>query len=486
MGSDQKRAILAVILSGIVLFSWQAFFAPKVEITPPAEVSKETPVTQKEASKPIEATNEQSGAPIGSTSVNDYSLSHADEKVLADNTLAINEFSSRYAKLPFQEIIGSTTPFQVVALDDRNKEVPFLFDGATENAESWSGTSSDGSKFSWSLNDDGRLHFTLNASKPMRVRFLLRSSEAKIDSHNIRNFLFFTKDVSREHVGSAENGEGSAKWFGLDFNYHLFAVIFPERLSMTYRSYESGLVEFDTAAPVTTLNGSIIFAQKDYDVLHGLGDNLDLSVDFGIFGILAVPILRGLQFFHDFIPNYGIGIILLTLVIRLITFPLQYKSFKSMKKMQTVQPEIQKLREKFKDDPQRLQRETMDLFKRAGANPLGGCLPLILQMPIFFAFYQVLYNAVELVGAPFLGWIADLSVKDPYYVLPVLMALAMFFQQKITPTTVADPTQKKVMAFMPLIFGFIMKDLPSGLVLYIFVSTLFGMVQQMFVYKTVE
>ena len=154
--------------------------------------------------------------------------------------------------------------------------------------------------------------------------------------------------------------------------------------------------------------------------------------------------------------------------------------------MQKVQPEIQKLREKFKEDPQRLQRETMELFKRAGANPLGGCLPLILQMPVFFAFYQVLYNAVELVGAPFAGWIGDLSVKDPFYVLPVLMAVAMYFQQKITPTTVADPMQKKVLTFMPLIFVFIMKDLPSGLVLYIFISTLFGMVQQVFVYKTVD
>src|SRR5690606_29057357 len=128
---------------------------------------------------------------------------------------------------------------------------------------------------------------------PLRLRFMLRSSEAKIDSHNQRNYLFFTKDVTREHVGSEEKGEGSAKWFGIDFNYHLFAVVFPERQNMVYRSYGSGLIEFDTVAPIKTLSGSLIYAQKDYDVLHGLGDNLDMSVDFGIFGILAVPILRG-------------------------------------------------------------------------------------------------------------------------------------------------------------------------------------------------
>jgi YidC/Oxa1 family membrane protein insertase len=196
--------------------------------------------------------------------------------------------------------------------------------------------------------------------------------------------------------------------------------------------------------------------------------------------------LRALQFFYSLIPNYGIAIILLTLAVRTLTFPLQFKSFKSMKKMQVVQPELQKLKEKYKDDPQRMQRETMELFKREGANPLGGCFPLLLQMPIFFAFYKVLYAAVELVGAPFFGWITDLSVKDPYYVLPVLMALSMFAQQKLTPSASADQTQQKVMMFMPLIFGVIMKDLPAGLNLYIFVSTIFGVLQQLTVYKMIK
>jgi len=154
-----------------------------------------------------------------------------------------------------------------------------------------------------------------------------------------------------------------------------------------------------------------------------------------------------------------------------------------MKKMQEIQPELTKLREKFKDDPQRMQKETMALFKKAGTNPIGGCLPMILQMPIFFAFYRVLYSAVELVDAPFYFWITDLSEKDPYYVLPVLMAGAMFFHQKLTPTASMDPTQKKIMMFMPLIFAVFMKDFPAGLTLYIFVSTVIAMLQQLFVFK---
>jgi YidC/Oxa1 family membrane protein insertase len=133
-----------------------------------------------------------------------------------------------------------------------------------------------------------------------------------------------------------------------------------------------------------------------------------------------------------------------------------------------------------------MQKETMDLFKKAGANPLSGCLPLLLQMPFFFAIYKVLYSAVELVGAPFYGWIHDLSIQDPFYVLPVLMGFAMLAQQKLTPQASVDPIQQKIMMFMPVIFAFIMKSLPAGLVLYIFVSTVVGILQQSIVYKMAD
>jgi YidC/Oxa1 family membrane protein insertase len=178
--------------------------------------------------------------------------------------------------------------------------------------------------------------------------------------------------------------------------------------------------------------------------------------------------------------------VLLTLLIRLLTFPLQWSSLKGMKKMQTLQPQLAKLKEKHKDDPVAMQKETMEVFKRSGVNPLSGCFPLLLQMPIFFALYSVLYNAVELVGADFFGWIHDLSTKDPYYVLPIAMAVAMFVQQKITPTTITDKMQQRIFLFMPLIFGFFMKDLPSGLSLYIFVSTVSGILQQFFVFSRLK
>ena len=139
---------------------------------------------------------------------------------------------------------------------------------------------------------------------------------------------------------------------------------------------------------------------------------------------------------------------------------------------------MNKLKEKYKDDAQAIQRETMALFKRAGANPMGGCLPILAQFPVLIAFYKVLSAAVELVNAPFYGWIHDLSVKDPYYIYPIAMTLSMVIQQKFTPQSTTDETQKKIMMFMPFFVGFIMKDLAAGLVIYMFVSTLLGMIQQ--------
>ena len=149
-----------------------------------------------------------------------------------------------------------------------------------------------------------------------------------------------------------------------------------------------------------------------------------------------------------------------------------------MREMQRIQPQTAKIKEKFKDDKTQMNKEVMDLMRANKVNPLGGCLPLLVQMPVFFALYRVLYNAIELYQAPFFGWIQDLSTKDPYYVLPVLMGISMFVQQKMTPSTTMDPAQQKMMLFMPIIFSFFMVALPSGLVLYILFSTVLQLASQ--------
>ena len=208
------------------------------------------------------------------------------------------------------------------------------------------------------------------------------------------------------------------------------------------------------------------------------------SIDYGFFSIVAVPILELMKLIYKFIPSYGWAIILLTLLVRGIMFPLQHKSMKSMKRMQDLQPHIKKIQEKYKDNKELQNKEVMQFMKTHKVNPMGGCLPMLMQLPVFIALYKVLGNSVELYQEPLGLWITDLSAKDPYYVIPVLMGVAMFFQQKLSPKTTMDPTQAKMMLFMPIVFTLFMLNLPSGLTLYILFSTLFGIAQQLFINKT--
>lgn len=218
---------------------------------------------------------------------------------------------------------------------------------------------------------------------------------------------------------------------------------------------------------------------KSHQLLTKIDENLAHVVDFGFFNWIGRHILMLLNWFYGLVGNWGAAIILLTILVRVLVLPFNVYSFKSMKAMQALQPKIQALRERYKDDQQKANTEMMALMRENKVNPLGGCLPVLLQFPIFIALYQVLGISIELYQAPFALWIHDLSLKDPYYILPVLMGLTMFVQQKITPNTM-DPAQAKVLMFMPILFTFFMVGLPSGLTLYMLVSSLFGVSQQMF------
>lgn len=219
---------------------------------------------------------------------------------------------------------------------------------------------------------------------------------------------------------------------------------------------------------------------KSASTLEKIDPEMTKVINFGFFSTIARALLRTLVWLHSVFGNWGVAIILLTLMVRILVLPLNVSTFKSTKKMQKLQPIMTSLRERYKDDPQALNREMMNVWKEHKVNPMGGCLPMLLQLPIFFALYQVLGQSIELYQAPFILWIKDLSLKDPYYVLPVLMGICMYIQQKITPTTM-DPTQAKVMQILPVVFALMMVSLPSGLTLYIFINTLAGIIlQQLF------
>jgi len=216
---------------------------------------------------------------------------------------------------------------------------------------------------------------------------------------------------------------------------------------------------------------------KSLNILSKVDPQLSTVINFGMFAWIAKPLLWLLKFLNEFLHNFGWSIVVLTIIVRILVLPFNVYSYRSMKAMQLIQPEMQRLRERYKDDPQTMNKAVMDLMRAHKVNPLGGCLPMLLQLPVFIALYQVLGQSIELYRAPYMLWIQDLSVKDPYYVLPVLMAITMYVQQKITPTTM-PPEQQRILQWLPVIFAFFMLSLPSGLTLYIFVSTLFGIVQQ--------
>ncbi|MDK1336684.1 membrane protein insertase YidC [Cronobacter turicensis] len=222
------------------------------------------------------------------------------------------------------------------------------------------------------------------------------------------------------------------------------------------------------------------------DKMAAVAPHLDLTVDYGWLWFISQPLFKLLKWIHSFLGNWGFSIIAITFIVRGVMYPLTKAQYTSMAKMRLLQPKIQAMRERLGDDKQRMSQEMMALYKAEKVNPLGGCFPLLIQMPIFLALYYMLMGSVELRHAPFALWIHDLSAQDPYYILPILMGATMFFIQKMSPTTVTDPMQQKIMTFMPVIFTVFFLWFPSGLVLYYIVSNLVTILQQQLIYRGLE
>lgn len=220
--------------------------------------------------------------------------------------------------------------------------------------------------------------------------------------------------------------------------------------------------------------------------MANVADNLDLVVDYGWLWFIAKPLHALLAFIQGFVSNWGVAIICLTFIVRGAMYPLTKAQYTSMAKMRMLQPKLQAMRERIGDDRQRMSQEMMELYKKEKVNPLGGCLPIVLQMPIFISLYWALMGSVELRHEPFILWIHDLSAQDPYYILPLLMGASMFMIQKMSPTTVTDPMQRKIMTFMPVGFTVFFLFFPSGLVLYWLVSNIVTLIQQTLIYKSLE
>jgi YidC/Oxa1 family membrane protein insertase len=225
-----------------------------------------------------------------------------------------------------------------------------------------------------------------------------------------------------------------------------------------------------------------MWAPKDQDTLAKLAEYLDLTVDYGFLWMLAKPIFASMQYIHTLLGNWGWSIILLTILIKVLLYPLSAASLKSMAKMRNLQPEMARLKELYGDDRQKMSQELMGLYKKEKVNPAGGCLPMLLQMPVFIALYWVLLESVEIRHTPWIFWIQDLSAKDPFFVLPIIMGGSMLLMQKMQPMP-TDPMQAKVMKLMPIMFTVFFMFFPAGLVLYWTVNNLLSMLQQWVVNK---
>jgi YidC/Oxa1 family membrane protein insertase len=277
-------------------------------------------------------------------------------------------------------------------------------------------------------------------------------------------------------------------WFGVNQNYFITLINPSIQGTQLMLSTDADDIIHSTqlsslelkAGDNEKISYTLFLGPKIASLLSQITPTAKQAAKYGFLHVLAVAIVWFLNFTHTFTGNYGLDIIILAIILKILFTPLTHKSQQSMKEMQKLQPEVKKLQQKYKEDKQALNREIMELYKRRKVNPFGGCLPLLLQLPVFYALYGAFLNAIELRHSPFILWIRDLADKDPTYITPLLMGATMYFQQKIS-TVSADPSQAKMMAFMPLIFIFIFLSFPSGLVLYWLITNVLTIGHQMYI-----
>jgi YidC/Oxa1 family membrane protein insertase len=533
-----KRSILAIILSILVVFIFQTFF-----IKPPPPKEQETVSTQAPATKPAPPQKEASAPeprallkarPAAAPEViaekeitvdtrlytavfttkggalKSFKLKHYNKTTAKDSELV--ELVQVKPGMPGPLGLTFTDSHIIIPADGTYKTNDDAFDlmkTPDRNRMTLVQTYPDQMKIEkvYTFNPNGydielEIRVSNLSHTPINQNALLSWHEyvdpkAETDSYTHEGpVISVAKSVERQEVKDikAEKIFGpDIAWGGFESKYFIAAMI-PQNPSLT-----SMLVSHDSQNMVTTsLRGpkhliptgqvgsfsyTLFLGPKDYSILKTLGVGLEDAIDFGSWmKWLAMPMLVVLKYINNYVHNYGIAIIILTLLIKIVFWPLGNKSYKSMKEMQNLQPKIMELREKYKDDKQKIGQETMALYKTHKVNPLGGCLPMVVQIPVFFGLYKTLMQAIELRHAPFFFWIQDLADKDPYYITPLIMGASMFIQQKMSPPA-GEPMQQKIMLIMPVVFTFLFLTFPSGLVIYWLFNNILSIGQQYYIMK---
>ncbi len=541
-----KKTVLAIALSFLVLVVWQLFFSKptpkpvgdeartpegKIEevapapVTPPVAeevvVERQPAATDEETVEPREivvegplytATITTAGGRIAHFTLAKYSDTIAKDSPPVD---LVNEETGMLApRIDFDTPIGSfaddvvytsTSEDTVVIAGDEKKTVTLAYTGRQFKVEKI---------YTFDPNKYG-VGFTVvvtnltgqNSTGDMSVSLydhvdVKKKSWSIFGSYDYPGNYLVLVDKSLKKgaakgvkIDKPEEIPGAPTWFGFDTKYFMTALVTESLTGATIEiarmddtlargSATLGNVSFPAGSAITK-DMVLYLGPKQAEIMNQVGYSLSSAIDYGFFGFLSIPLVWLLTFFYSVFKNYGVAIILLTVVVRIVLYPFTYKSMKSMKEMQKIQPLMVELREKYKNDKEKLNQEVMRLYQTHKINPLGGCLPLLLQLPVFIALYKALYVAIELRHSPFIFWIKDLSEMDPYYITPIVMGASYFLQQKLTPTSM-DPAQQKIMLLMPIIFTVIFLNLPAGLVLYFFVSNLLSIAQQLYMNKFVK
>jgi YidC/Oxa1 family membrane protein insertase len=523
---EVKRTILALAISFAILVGWQQLF-PSAQPAP----QNEGAVTAQTGSAPAGATrfvqapgNAGNIAPVATPAVAEeksilanglvkYTLTNWGGRVESAELKAYNDVAGPTGKplvllSGVLEMIGATT-LEGTAL---NPLTPFALVASDEYSVSYSWTSPTGMTVEkvYTLKgggyDMGVVVTVINTTPgPMMGRLGLSLSKT-FGTGKAMQYIFqgpsYYKDDSLEQVDiddAVETGAsamGNISWAG-EVEKYFIAVMLPDnpadaevRIS---GAGQENAVSVSLMSPMMNLapgaageyRARIFVGPKTKAAVTAAGSNLDQALDYGWFSAIARPMLTALDFLYGIFGNYGIAIIILTTLIKLVFWPLSAKSYKSMARMKELQPKLQKLKEKYSNDKERLNQETMQLWKTHKVNPMGGCLPIFVQIPVFIALYRALMSSIELRHAPFAFWLVDLSEKDPFYITPILMGASMFLQQKLTPSTGASEGQMKFMMYgMPFVFTWMFLDFPSGLVIYWLWNNVLSISQQAYMMRT--
>ncbi len=553
----EKRVLLAIVLCIIVLVLWEKFFVPKRQPAPPS-TSPAVEQVPPAPTKPDQAESTvpkipTSGAPAPSTPSFPAPAPHTGRDVRVETPLYRAVFTETGARLKsfvlkrYRETIEEDSPGKELVKTSRIEDLPLAFNFvdrpvAALNLAPYvadsktSVTVSEGQNHTLTFSYEApgwlritrQYHFVAdsylidlsvsveNLGDPWENAPTLSLISLPLSAGGGSRYTFQgpsllvnneLEEVKFKKIKGEEKFPGPIDWVAYTGQYFIMALL-PVNLTPNHAQLEAldaatQMVGVTLIGPKIALqpgvqqqfNYKLYLGPKEVNTLKAADPRLAKAVNFGWFDIIAQPLLVCLKFFNRYLHNYGYAIILLTLLIKLLFWPLTHKSYVSMKAMKKLQPKMQKIREKYKDDKEKMNQEVMQMYRTHKVNPIGGCLPMVLQIPVFFALYRLLYSSIAIRHAPFLWWINDLAAPDrfpigvqiPYLgnglpILTVLMGVSMFAQQKMSPTG-GDPKMEKMMMMMPVVFTVFFVNFPSGLVLYWLVNNILSVGQQYYINK---